>query len=69
MLKRTKVSVTVGRTVQAQQYQPCYVSVTEEADLPPGMDCEEAKLELYKSATKSVVRMMSAELKKWSEEE
>lgn len=67
-MKRKSISVTVERTVQAQQFQPCVVRVTETADMPPDMTEAEVKLELYKSASASVKKFMIQELKKWGEE-
>lgn len=67
-IKRKMVSVTVARTVQITQFHPSTVTVAESAEIPDGMTSEEVKLELYKSATKSVTKFMNQEIKKYEEE-
>lgn len=67
-LKRKSVSVTVSRTIQLVQFHPATLTVAETADVPDGMDPEEAKLELYKSAAASVDKFLRQEQRKFNKE-
>lgn len=63
-MKRKTVSVTVTKVVQAAQFEPVTISVTETADI--GDDkASEVKQKLYESASASVHRFMKEELTLW----
>lgn len=64
-MKRKTVSVTVTKTVQAAQFEPVVISVTETADLEDGDKASVAKQKLYESASASVHRFMKEELTLW----
>lgn len=68
-IKRTKVSVTVSRTVQVQNYTPSTVTVMEEAEVQDGQKASSVKEALYESATDSVQMFMRAEIKKYKAKE
>lgn len=64
-MKRKSVSVTVSKVVQAAQYEPVTVSITETAELEAGDKAGEAKRKLYESASKSLHEFMKEEIKLW----
>lgn len=64
-MKRKEVSVTVTKTVQAAQFEPVTVSVTETATLEAGDKASTAKDKLYESASESLHKFMKEELKLW----
>ena len=64
-MKRKTVSVTVQKTVQAAQYEPVTISVTETADLEADDKSKAVKRKLYESASESVHEYMKEELKLW----
>lgn len=64
-MKRKTVSVTVQKTVQAAQFEPLVISVTETADLEADDKASVAKRKLYESASESVHKFMKEELKLW----
>lgn len=64
-MKRKTVSVTVTKVVQAEQYEPVTVSVSETADLEDGDKASETKRKLYESASKSLHKFMREEIKLW----
>lgn len=63
-MKRKTVSVTVTKVVQAQQFEPVTISVTETADVGDEKPSQ-VKRELYESASASVHRFMKEELTLW----
>ncbi len=68
-IKRKAVSVSVSRTVQLRQYHPATVTVSESAEVPPGMDAKDVKLELYKSATASVTKFLKNEVREHGDDD
>jgi hypothetical protein len=68
-IKRTKVRVSISRTVQVNRFNPSTVTVEEEADVPDGMTADDVKAELYESVTKTVQKFMRKEIKKYRRED
>lgn len=64
-MKRKTVTVTVQKTVQATQFEPIVISVTETAELEEGDKASEAKAKLYESASTSLHKFMKEEIKLW----
>lgn len=64
----TSITVMVQKTVQAKQFEPVVVSVSQTYALEEGDDPVAVRAELYNSVSKSVGRMMKHELAKWQEE-
>ena len=40
----SKITISLSRTVQLQQYEPLTLSIQEEIELPKGLDAKEQKL-------------------------
>lgn len=68
-IKRTKVRVSISRTVQVNRFNPSTVTVEEEADVPDGMTADDVRTELYESVTKTVQKFMRKEIKKYRRED
>lgn len=68
-IKRKVVSVSISRTIQITQFHPSTVMVTETAEVPTDLTADQVKAELYKSASRSVVKFMNLEIDKWEDDE
>lgn len=64
-MKNKTISVTVTKMVQAAQYEPLTISVTQSAELEAGDKAKECKRKLYEAASSSVHEYMGEELKLW----
>lgn len=64
-MKTKTISVTVQKTVQAEQFEPVVIAVTMEASLEDGDTAKKVKRKLYESASESVHEFMGEELKLW----
>lgn len=49
-MKLTSITVTVGATIQARQYEPLHVEITMSGSLFEGDDAQEASQEIYAEA-------------------
>lgn len=64
-MKRRTVSVTVTKMVQAAQYEPLTISITESAELEGEEKVSQIRTKLYESASKGVHKLMIEELTLW----
>ncbi len=68
-MKRKVVSVTLTKTVQAHQFEPLTVSITESAELEDGDKAGKVRDKLYESASSGLHEIMVKELKLWKRKE
>jgi hypothetical protein len=64
-MKRKTLSVTVTKVVQAAQFEPLTVSITEVAELEEGDKVKKVRDRLYESVSDSLHAVMGEELKRW----
>lgn len=64
-MKRKMVSVTLSKTVQAHQFEPLVVTITESAEVESGEKVREVRDKLYESASVGLHKIMVKELKLW----
>lgn len=64
-MKRKIVSVTVTKVVQAAQFEPLTVSITESAEIEEGDKVIKVRNRLYESASEGLHEIMGKELKRW----
>ena len=64
-MKRKSLSVTVTKVVQAAQFEPLTVSITEVAELEEGDKVKKVRARLYESVSDSVHAVMKEELTRW----
>lgn len=64
-MKRKMVQVTLTKTVQASQFEPLTVSITESAELEQGDKVRVVREKLYESASDGLHDIMVKELKLW----
>lgn len=64
-MKRKVVSVTLTKTVQASQFEPLTVSITESAELEADDKPARVRNKLYESASEGLHEIMVKELKLW----
>jgi hypothetical protein len=63
-----ELTITISRTVQAKQYEPVTVTITERHKLEEGENIANVRLEVYNQIAPSLARYMDKELARYTEE-
>lgn len=63
-----RIQIRVSRTIQARQFEPVTVDVTETIDVQDEEEVSEARLNLYKDVTRSVKKYIDNEKLKVAQE-
>lgn len=64
-MKRKTISITLTKMVQAAQYEPLTVTITETAEMEDGDKVKDVRSKLYESASKGLHEVMREELTRW----
>lgn len=64
-MKRKSITVTLTKTVQASQFEPLIVTISETAEMGEGDKVSDVREKLYESTSKGLHKVMGEELTRW----